>query len=221
MPDDADAPSPASRKPRVRRRPDPSEAAVVASLTPEQESPRPNALKRELVGIVLLIVAVFLGGALIFESVPADAGCLASTGPFGPVGGCVRWGLLGLLGVAGAVVVPMIPLAHALRLFGKLEARTDRSWLVFTSGLALILPLAAGLARGVTPGSGLLDPVAGLWGGFVGYYLERAVGNAGAWCVVALLFSVLTAITLGWNPIRAESISDDASAATERNHERF
>jgi S-DNA-T family DNA segregation ATPase FtsK/SpoIIIE len=193
----------APRKPRVRRRPGPGEADVVASLTPDVEPPRSNPLARELAGIVLLIFAVFLAGALIFEHAATDRGCTAATGPFGPVGGCVRWGLLGLLGIAGSMVVPFIPLAHSLRLFGKLQARTDRSWLVFTTGLALLLPIATGLARGVTPSTGLLDPVSGLWGGFVGYYIESAIGAAGAWCAVALLFSVLTAITLEWNPVRS------------------
>jgi S-DNA-T family DNA segregation ATPase FtsK/SpoIIIE len=114
----------------------------------------------------------------------------------------VQWSLLGLLGIAGAAMVPLVPLAHSLRLFGKLEAPTDRSWLVFTGGMTLLLPVGAALARGVALSSGALDPVAGLWGGFVAYYVQSAFGSAGAWCAVALLFSVLAAATLEWNPLR-------------------
>ena len=200
-----DADAPRARKPRVRRRPDPDQADVVASLTPADESQAdaPSPLVREVTGVILMIAAIFIAGALLFERNAADTTCTASSGPFGPVGGCVRWSLLSLLGVTGASVVPLIPFAHALRLFGKLNARTDRSWLVFTSGIALTLPIAAGLARGVTPTTGLLDPWSGLWGGFVGYYTESVIGSAGAWCAVALAFSVLTAITLEWNPIRS------------------
>lgn len=205
-PPEGDAPASADarpRRPRVRRRPDPAEADVVASLTPDPEAKPGSPLARELVGIALLVLAVFLAGALVFEHVPQDARCTAAVGPFGPVGGCIRWTLLGLLGITGAAIVPLIPLAHSLRLFGKLAARTDRSWLVFTSGLALLLPVAAGLARGAVPSSGLLDPAAGVWGGFVAFYLTRVVGSAGAWCVFAGLFSLLAAFTLEWNPLRS------------------
>src|SRR5689334_23683651 len=117
---------------------------------------------RELLGIVLFALAVFLGGALMFENLSPDGGCTAASGPFGPIGGCSKWIMLSLVGLAGAGIVPLIPLVHAMRLFGKVEARTDRSWLVFTTGLALLAPIAAALARHVVPSGGTLDPVAGL-----------------------------------------------------------
>ncbi len=157
---------------------------------------------RELAGVALAIVALFLAGSLLLMRVPDGAACSAAIGPFGPVGGCVSWALLGFLGVAGAIVVPLIPLVQALRLFGRLAAAGDRQWLIFTSLLALLLPLAAGLARGVTPDAGLLDPVAGLWGGFTAHYVRSLVGEAGAWLVVVLLFSALTVATIAWNPLR-------------------
>ena len=203
------------RKPRIRRRPDPKDDAIVASLSPDTpesspaiaagpaQSPRQRALVRELGGIVLLVLAVFLAGSLLFERVPVGGACTAATGPFGPVGGCTHWALLGLFGVAGAAIVPLIPLAHGLRLFGKLNAHADRSWLVFTSGLAILLPVTAAVARGSGVNTGVADPFAGVWGDFAGYYLTAAFGTAGAWCALIALFSVLAAVTLQWNPLRS------------------
>jgi S-DNA-T family DNA segregation ATPase FtsK/SpoIIIE len=177
--------------------------APVDVVPPDVAAPPSAAsrIARELAGVALLIFAAFVVGALLFERIPENASCADAVGPFGPVGGCTAWAILGFLGIAGAIVVPFIPAVHALRLFGKLESTADRSWLIFTSGLALLLPLAAGLARGITPDSGVLDPVAGLWGGFTSYYLASAVGLGGAWLAVALLFSALTVATIAWNPI--------------------
>src|SRR5262245_54659316 len=90
--------APAPRRPRVRKRPDPEDSAVVASLTPEPDAPtRAQILARELMGIVLLVASVFIAGALIFERAVPNTSCTNAAGPFGPVGGCVQWSLLGLL----------------------------------------------------------------------------------------------------------------------------
>jgi S-DNA-T family DNA segregation ATPase FtsK/SpoIIIE len=201
----ADELEPTTRHPRrkrsSRRAQDSNATESAAAQVVSQAGER--TLVRELTAITLLALGVFLIGALALERSVGDGSCVASSGPFGPVGGCVRWTLVSLLGWAGAAVVPVIPLAHSLRLFGKLNARNDRSWLVFTSGLAIILPVAWGLARGVEPSTGLLDRFAGLWGGLASYYLARAVGTGGAWCAVLLAFSALAAVSLGWNPVRA------------------
>ena len=102
----------------------------------------------------------------------------------------------------------MIAAVHALRLFGRLGASTDRSWLVFLIGAAIVAPVAIALARGsdAHPASLTAEGTApiwfGLWGSLGAYYLPAAFGVAGAWIVVALAVSALTAATLGWNPIR-------------------
>ncbi len=175
-------------------------AATVESL--DVPATVPSRIRRELTAVALAVAALFLAGALLLMRVPDGAGCTAAIGPFGPLGGCVSWAVLGLLGVAGALIVPLIPLVHALRLFRRTEASADRHWLIFTTGMALLLPLAAGLARGVRPEAGVLDPVAGLWGGLTSHYVRAVVGEAGAWLVVLLLFSTLTVATIAWNPIR-------------------
>ena len=161
-----------------------------------------TSLKREIAGIAMLLFALFLAGALL---VPPDAAgaasCTAARGIFGPIGACLRSALRETIGIPAALLVPLIPAVHALRLFGRMESDTDRSWLVFLIGVVVILPVALGLARSTpTPD---LDPAAGLWGGFASFYAERGFGTAGAWLMLALAASALAAATLRWNPIRA------------------
>ncbi len=159
-------------------------------------------LKREIWGIALLLFALFLAGAVLVP--PGTAvyeSCTAAKSVFGPVGACLRSWSRDLIGIPAALLLPLIPAVHALRLFGRLESETDRSWLVFLIGVVVILPVALGLARSVPAGE--LDAAAGLWGGFFATYAVKAFGTVGAWIMVALAASVLAAATLRWNPIRA------------------
>ena len=155
-------------------------------------------LKRELSGIALMLFAIFLGAAL---AVPASdtASCLDAGGLTGPIGACLRASLVGALGVPAAILVPLVAGVHALRLFGRLESETDRSWMVFLAGVALLAPVGIALALGATAEWSSLS---GIWGAFVAFYLARGFGSAGAWIVLLLGFSALTAVSLAWNPIR-------------------
>jgi S-DNA-T family DNA segregation ATPase FtsK/SpoIIIE len=199
--DDADArnigangSSPATRAKRA-------EAEAAALVAGEA---RRLYVRREISGIALLLGALFLGGALIFGNAPpADASCTTGGGAFGPVGGCIRWSILGLVGALAAVVVPLIPAVHALRLLGRFQQSEDQRFTVFTIGLALITPVAAGLARLDVIAPGSPDILAGLWGAFAAFYVREVLGTAGAWIVIAIAFSALAAVTLGWNPVRA------------------
>jgi len=159
-------------------------------------------LRRELGGIALALGAVFIAGALLADGVPSGASCTAAGGIFGPVGACLRSGVLLTMGALAAVVVPFIPAVHALRLLGRIEENEDRRWLFFTIGLAAIVPVAVALARTGAVEAGTTDPLAGVVGGFVAFYLTRALGQGGAWVAVALATSALMAGTLAWNPIR-------------------
>ena len=162
----------------------------------------PSHLRREVVGIVLLLFAVFLAGALAWPWNTTVA-CPAPGGLFGPVGSCLRWAVIWVIGLPAAALIPLIAAVHALRLFGRLDAPTDRSWLVFLVGAAIILPVAIALARGSDAHPATAEPIwFGLWGSLGAYYLPAAFGVVGAWIVVALASSVLTAATLAWNPIR-------------------
>jgi DNA segregation ATPase FtsK/SpoIIIE, S-DNA-T family len=149
-----------------------------------------SEVRRELTGIALLLFAVFLAGALVVGG-----------GVFGPVGAFLRGYLDAGVGVPAALLLPLIPAVHALRLFGRLARTADRNWLVFLAGTVLVLPVAIGLAHPAPAGT--TGPLAGLWGGFAAFYISQAFGVAGSWIVVALAISALTAATLAWNPIRA------------------
>ena len=153
-------------------------------------------LKRELIGSALLLSAVFLAGALLSMA-------LRGVGfgfDMGPVGRLLSEPLVAFLGWPAAALVPAVPAVHALRLFGRLESDTDRSWMIFFAGVVALLPIAIGL--GAHAPRGEYAQASGLWGGFVAFYWRAWFGGVGAWVIVALAASALTAITLRWNPLR-------------------
>jgi S-DNA-T family DNA segregation ATPase FtsK/SpoIIIE len=121
-----------------------------------------------------------------------------------------------LLGWPAAAMLPLAPAAHALRLFGRLDQRTDRSWMVFLLGVVILLPIVFGLGEGgLREATGL----SGLWGSFVAFYLLQFAGSAGAWIIVALALSALMAATLSWNPVRALVSSTPRNAVTSKELE--
>ena len=154
-------------------------------------------LKRELAGIGLLVIGAFVLGALLVGA--PDGACADARGLFGPVGACVRYGLVNAVGLSAALLLPIAALVHGLRLIGRLGAHADRSWLVFLSGTILLLPIAIGLATGAQL---TVTPWAGVWGHTLAYYMARGFGDAGAWLIVLLALSALTVVTLAWNPLR-------------------
>ncbi|NUO62195.1 MAG: cell division protein FtsK [Gemmatimonadaceae bacterium] len=165
-------------------------------------------VRRELAGIGLLLLAIFLGGVLAAQGLHElrYGGEVGSS--FGALGTILVL-LVSLLGWAGAVWIPLLPAVHALRLFGRMEQRTDRSWLVFLTGLAFLAPVAAGLALHVGAEA---SRAAGIWGALTSFYMVRGFGTVGAWIVVAMAGCALTAATLAWNPIRV-LLHRDAGAA--------
>jgi S-DNA-T family DNA segregation ATPase FtsK/SpoIIIE len=159
-------------------------------------------LKRELGGITLLLISIFIAGALIAGGATDGQSCTAAGGIFGPVGACLRSSVLLTLGALSAVIVPFIPAVHALRLLGRIEESEDQRLLFFTIGLAAIVPVAAALARGATIDAAQVDFYAGLVGSFVAFYTVKAIGLGGAWVAVTIALCGLMAGTLAWNPIR-------------------
>jgi S-DNA-T family DNA segregation ATPase FtsK/SpoIIIE len=160
-----------------------------------------SGLKRELTGIALLLFAVFLAGALGVLGMAELRTGIDVRSNVGWVGWWLARPLVAVLGWPAAALVPAVPAAHSLRLFGRLESETDRSWMIFLAGIVVLLPIAVGLAL-TPPVIGDAPHAAGLWGAFVSFYWRQWFGAFGAWVVVTLALSALTAVTLRWNPVR-------------------
>jgi DNA segregation ATPase FtsK/SpoIIIE, S-DNA-T family len=160
-----------------------------------------TGLKRELIGIALLLFSVFLAGALVALATSTLRGGVDVRHSVGFVGYYLAYPVVAFFGWPGAVLLPAVPAVHALRLFGRLESETDRSWMIFLAGVAVLLPIAVGISVS-DPRADSASNVAGIWGGFVGYYWRAWFGGFGAWVVLVLAASVLTAVTLRWNPVR-------------------
>ncbi|MEO7084451.1 MAG: DNA translocase FtsK 4TM domain-containing protein [Gemmatimonadaceae bacterium] len=159
-----------------------------------------SSLKREILGIALLLFAVFLAGAFGALALAPHGAVQASVGV---VGEFLAQPLVTFFGWPAACLIPLVPGVHALRLFGRLESSTDRSWMIFFAGLVALLPIAIALVLAM-PAPGVRSEGAGLWGEFVANSWWRGwFGGFGAWVVLALATSVLMAATLAWNPIRA------------------
>ena len=162
---------------------------------------RSSALGREIGGIALLLFAVFLAGALATFALAELRTGVNVRENVGWLGYWLARPIVAFIGWPAAALSPAIFAVHALRLFGRLESETDRSWMIFFAGVVALLPIAVALAVGAPP-AGEISGASGLWGGFVAFYWRQFLGGFGAWVVVALAASVLTALTLRWNPIR-------------------
>jgi S-DNA-T family DNA segregation ATPase FtsK/SpoIIIE len=193
---------PTQKSPKKKSRAE--EPVAPVPLTPEQiaKLERRARLKGEVKGIALLLTALFIAGALLAGGGVEGQSCTNTTSIFGPVGSCMRGGILIVLGALAAGIVPMIPAVHALKLLGRIPASEDRRWMFFTIGLAALVPVITAVAQGATLDPSNIDPLAGFVGSFVAYYLAKAIGLGGAWVVVALGLTGLMAATLAWNPIR-------------------
>src|SRR4051812_12011573 len=185
------------------------------------DKPSSSALAREIRGIVLLLFGIFLAGALLAEGYTQLHGNGNVKGNFGWVGALLAHPIALLLGWPAAFLLPVAPAAHALRLFGRLGERKDRSWMVFLLGMVVLLPITFGLVQG---GIREATALAGIWGAFSAFYVLQFAGAAGAWILMAIAYSVLMAATLSWNPIRvvvAKRVRTlDEAAATPTPAER-
>ncbi|HEV8214185.1 MAG TPA: DNA translocase FtsK 4TM domain-containing protein, partial [Gemmatimonadaceae bacterium] len=161
-----------------------------------------SSLKREILGIALLLFAVFLVGAfaaLAAAKLSAPVNVVASVGVVGRI---LASPLVTFFGWPAAVLIPLVPGVHAVRLFGRLKSETDRSWMIFFAGIVLLLPIALALSISA-PSPGLPSLSAGIWGELIASWWRGWFGAFGAWILLALGASVLMAATLAWNPIRA------------------
>ena len=159
-----------------------------------------SSVKREIEGIALLLFAFFLAAALGVLALAQLRFGVDVRGNVGWVGWWLARPLVKLLGWPAAALTPLVPAVHSLRVFGRLESDQDRKWMIFFAGVVAILPIAVGLAINLPLGED--SRTAGLWGTFFAHYAQTWFGGIGAWIAVVLAFSVLTATTLAWNPIR-------------------
>jgi S-DNA-T family DNA segregation ATPase FtsK/SpoIIIE len=186
-----------------------------------------SGIKRELIGIALLLFAVFVGAALLSLALRG----VGAGFDMGPVGRILSEPLVTFFGWPGAALLPAVPAVHALRLFGRMESETDRSWMIFLVGVIGLMPIAIGL--GMNAPQGEYAHSSGLWGGFVAFYWRAWFGGVGAWIVVVLALSGLTAVTLRWNPVRmlvgrqlpppvvaAEPLADEPYAPPKRRRKK-
>ena len=161
-----------------------------------------STLRRELLGIALLLVAVFLLAVLGAHAMHA-MGLVGSVRRFvGGFGEFLGGPLVGFFGWIAVWMIPAAAIAHALRLFNRIGEQIDRSWLIFFGGMLFVVPVAAGLATGEHLGIAEYHPAAGFWGSFVASYWDAWFGGVGAWVMTLLVVSLLTAVTLAWNPVR-------------------
>ena len=157
-------------------------------------------LRRELAGVALALLAVFLLLSIALESAPpAHAGCVDATGPFGPIGSCLRDATVSLLGIPAAVLLAISLGLIAARLLGRDLPGDERRWGAFVMGMVVLLPVVLATALGAGEGD---HWATGLLGGGIYAALRAAVGVAGAWVVMLAAFSALTIVTLAWNPVR-------------------
>jgi S-DNA-T family DNA segregation ATPase FtsK/SpoIIIE len=162
-----------------------------------------SSLKREILGIALLLFAIFLAGAFAALGAAQLRSGVSVEASVGVVGKFLARPLVEFFGWPAAILIPIVPAIHSLRLFGRMESTTDRSWMIFFAGMVMLLPAAIALAIAPPP-PGLASLAAGNWGEFVGQWWWRDwFGSFGAWVIVILAASVLMAATLSWNPIRA------------------
>ncbi len=162
---------------------------------------------RELLGLALLVLALFTTLSLVPSGAPGSAaGRFLPTGNLmGPVGLALQYGTYRLFG-AGVPFLPFFMVLGGAAAFGWIGRGTAIRWSLLLLGLIILVPTVAAIftPRGaaVVPGS-RPGTLAGWLGGTLGMPLVELLGVLGATLVVAFLGLALPVATVGWNPLRA------------------
>ncbi len=152
--------------------------------------------QRDLLGVGLLALALFMGAALLPVSWLGAGGAewFPSGNVVGFVGAVFRRALFGAVGIA-APLAPILVGVAGLRAGEWL----GREWTLrvgaLSGGLVLLVPLLVSVAR---PASSL----GGWLGAVLGVPLRSGLGLLGAYLLLGVLLVGLTVLTLRWNPLR-------------------
>ncbi|MBI4410185.1 MAG: DNA translocase FtsK, partial [Gemmatimonadetes bacterium] len=164
-----------------------------------------EAQRRELLGLALLALAVFLTLSLVPPSALGGVGerLFPSGNLMGVVGLVLAEAGLDLLG-AGALLLPIVPALAGAASFGWMprESAVRLAWL--SAGLTILLPTTlAVLDTGQSAALAAATPTAGWAGRMLRVPLVALFGWFGALFALAFLGIALSVATVGWNPARA------------------
>jgi S-DNA-T family DNA segregation ATPase FtsK/SpoIIIE len=155
----------------------------------------------EIISLTFFALALYLALAILSGFLPATGIVGRFHDGMGPFGAWLRGRLIAGFGWPATLLLPLLPLVHGLRIFGKtIRSETDRSWLLFLLGLFFLVPIGFGIYERVPLGT--LSPLSGVYGAFISYYVAGAIGAGGAWILVGLLFLALSVGAIALNPVR-------------------
>jgi S-DNA-T family DNA segregation ATPase FtsK/SpoIIIE len=174
--------------------------------------------RRQLLGLAILALALFVGLSLIPVSLFGDgARALFPDGNImGVLGAAIARVGFGVFG-AGILLVPVVLVLSGARLFGWLEQSAAGRWAAFLAGLAFLLPAIAALwaDNAQFENSPFLPEAAAGWiGRTLALPLVALLGIVGALITFVILLIALTIATLGW-PEREERDQEDDVAYPE------
>ncbi|MDP3274275.1 MAG: DNA translocase FtsK 4TM domain-containing protein [Deltaproteobacteria bacterium] len=164
------------RTPRARRGQIAGEEPQRAALSQPHAQPEPQAKRHEVLGLLVLAVALLTGLAL--GSYDARGG----RDWVGPLGATVAETLVALLGSA-SLAIPLAFLAQSVRFFLRTTRRLAPLRIVGTVGIVVTVAAALHLVCGERPMLGHLA-AGGLVGVSIGETLRAFVGTAGANLIV-------------------------------------
>jgi len=164
---------------------------------------------RELLGLALLVIALFTVLSLIPSATPGRFGerFLPSANLMGPVGQALRHIAYGGLGI-GAPIIPIGLVLIGATTYGWLRRELLIRWGLLLLGLSVLVPTLLGLfitpRRPAAPRGepALAELLAGWLGSSIGMPLKELLGPVGGVLVVLFLLLALPLATIGWNPIR-------------------
>jgi hypothetical protein len=172
--------------------------------------------RREIGGVALLALALFLALALLPPSLLGSLGVawFPSGNMMGPAGRLMKDGLALTFG-ASMFLAPALFVIGGLKAGGWLPAGRANRLVLLDVGLLVLVPTLLWVVAGT-------ELAAGWIGEALGAPLLTMVGSLGAVLVTAVGLVVLSVGTLGWNPLRSVGkgvmAGGDAAGRTARGH---